>query len=140
MIQRLKRTLAVLGIDQTITPNKLASDEAEIIKTLRITPHGVTKISSFEAQMGRNPNDPLSNVDTNSSSNNLNWESAKHACLDKKNLTKPPLPAEIMHDLQRWSEDEVCIKRRDSKPKSPILPKNLENASKLTQQATGAKS
>ena len=27
-------------------------------------------------------------------------------------LTKPPLPAEIMHDLQQWSEDEVSINQR----------------------------
>ena len=90
--------------------------------------------------MGRKPKTPLSNVATNSSTNNQNWESAKHACLDKKKLTKPPLPAKIMHDLQRWSEEEVCIKHRGPKPKSPTLSKNLENTSTPTQPATGAKS
>ena len=89
MIQTLKRRLAVMKMDQTNTPYKLASDVAELIKTLRITPHSVTKISRFEAHMGRKPNTPLSNVATSSSLNNLNWESAKHACLDRKNLTKP---------------------------------------------------
>ena len=113
MIQTIERRLAVIRIDQTITPYKLASDVAEIIKTLRITPHGVTKISPFEAHMGRKPNTPLSNIATNSSPNNLNWESAKHACLDRKNLTKPPLPAEVMHDLERWSEDEVQVRKKE---------------------------
>ena len=90
-----------MKIDKTKTPYKFASDVAEIIETLRITPHGVTKYSPFEAHMGRKPKTSLSNVATSSSPNNLNWESAKDACLDGKNLTKPPLPAEIMHDLQR---------------------------------------
>ena len=88
--------------EQSNTPYKLASDVAKMIKTLRITPHGVTKISPFEARMGRKPNTPLSNIATNSSPNNLNWESAKHACSDRKNFSKPPLPAEFMHDLQRY--------------------------------------
>ena len=44
MIQTLKRRLAVMKNDQTNTPYKLASDVAEIIKTLRITPHSVAKI------------------------------------------------------------------------------------------------
>ena len=35
--------LAVLKNDKTNTSHKLASDEAEVIKTLRITPHGDTK-------------------------------------------------------------------------------------------------
>ena len=83
------------------TPFKLASDVAETIKTLSITPHGVTKITAFEAHMGRKANTPLSNIATNSSPNNLNRENAKHACLDRKNLVYPPIPAEIMHDLQK---------------------------------------
>ena len=105
-----------MKIDQSKTPYKLASDVAEILKsrrnkTLRITTHGVTKFSPFVAHMGRKPNTPLSNIATNSSPNNLNWEGAKHACLVRKNLTKPPLPAEVMHDLELWSEDEVQILR-----------------------------
>ena len=43
IIQILKRRLAVMRIDKTNTPYKLASDVAEIIETLRITPHSVTK-------------------------------------------------------------------------------------------------
>ena len=54
--------------DQTKTPYKLASDVAEIKKTLRITPHGVTKISP----LGRKPNTSLSNITTYSSPDNLN--------------------------------------------------------------------
>ena len=72
MIQTLKRRLAVMKIDKTNTPNRLASDVAEIIKILRITLHGVTKVSPFEAHMGRKPNTPLSNIATNSTPNNLN--------------------------------------------------------------------
>ena len=137
MIQTLKRRLAVMRIDQTNTSYKLASGVAEIIKTLRVTPHSLTKISPFEAHMGRKSNTPLSNVATSSSPNNLNWESAKYACLDRKNLTKSPLPAEVMHDLQRWSEDEVSIKNREPKPQ---MPRNLTITDSPTQQHTGAKS
>ena len=95
IIKTLKRKLAVMKIDKTNTPYKLASDVAEIIKTLMITPHSVTKVSPFEAHMGRKPNTLLSNVATSSSPNNLIWESSKHACLDRKNLTKPALPRSI---------------------------------------------
>ena len=101
-----------MRIDKTNTPYRIASYVAEIIKTLRITPHGVTKISPFEAHLGRKPNAPLSNIATNSTPNNLNWENAKHVCLDRKNLEKPPLPAEIMHDLKKRSEDEVTVKEK----------------------------
>ena len=51
-----------MKIDQSNTPYKLALDVAEIINTLRITLHGVTKISPFEAHMGRKPNTPLSSL------------------------------------------------------------------------------
>ena len=77
MIQTLKRRLAVMRIDKTNTPYKLASDVAETIKTLRITPHSVTKVSPFEAHMGRIPNTPLSNLATNSSPNNFNLGGCK---------------------------------------------------------------
>ena len=140
MIQTIKRRLEVMRIDPTNTPYKLASDVAEIIKTLRNTPHVVTKISPFEAHMGRKPNTPLSNIATNSSPNNLNWESAKHACLDRKNLVKPPLPAEVMHDLERWSEDEVQIRKKETQQKVPHepIPRTLENKQSSPQQKTGA--
>ena len=86
--------------------------------------------------MGRKPNTPLPNIATNSSTNNLNWESAKHACSDRKNPTKPPLPAEVMHDLQRWSEDEVQIQKKGSPPK--LLPRTLTNKHSPRQPETVA--
>ena len=58
-----------MRIDPSNAPYKLATEVAEIIKTLRITPNGVTKVSSFEAHMRRKPNTPLSNVATTSSTN-----------------------------------------------------------------------
>ena len=108
MIKTLKRKLAVMKIDKTNTPYKLASDVAEIIKTLMITPHSVTKVSPFEAHMGRKPNTPLSNVATSSSPNNLIWESAKHACLDRKNLTKPALPRSIARFITMVRRPSLC--------------------------------
>ena len=42
-----------------------------------------------------------------------------------------------MHDLQRWSEDEVSIKKEELKPQ---MPRNLTNTNSPTQQTTGAKS
>ena len=129
-----------MRIDQTNTSYKLASGIAEIIKTLRVTPHGVTKISPFEAHLGRKPNTPLSNIATNSSPNNLNLESAKHACLDRKNLVKPPLPAEVMHDLERWSEDEVQTRKKETPQTVPHepMPRTLENKHSPPQPETGS--
>ena len=102
--------------DSNKTPFKIASSVAEIRKTLRITPHGTTNITPFEVHMGRKANTPLSNITTKSSPSNLIWENAKHACLDRKNLTHPPIPAEIIHDLEKWSEDELCVKLRIAEP------------------------
>ena len=85
MIQTLKRRLAVMKIDKTNTSYRHASDVVKIIKTLLIISHGVTKISPFEAHLGCKPNTLPSNIATNSTPNNLNWENAKHACLDRKN-------------------------------------------------------
>ena len=133
MIQTLKCRLGVMGMDPANTPYKLASDVAEIDKTLRITPHGVTKISPFETHISRKPNTSLSHLATTSSPTNLNWENAKHACLHWKNLTNPPLPAEIMHDLPNWSEDEVSINQRQ-----PLQPQPC-TASKTADQPPGAK-
>ena len=65
MIQTLKCRQSIIKIGQTNTQYKLASVVAEIKKTLRFTPHVVTKISSLEPNMGRKPNTPLSNVATN---------------------------------------------------------------------------
>ena len=83
--------------------------------------------------MGRKPNTPLSELATTSSLTNLNWENAKHACLNRKNLTKPPLATEIMHDLQQWSEDEVSINKRQQLQPQPI------GADKTSKQTPGAK-
>ena len=140
MIQTINRRLAVMKINQSNTPYKLASDVAEIIKILIITPHSVTNFSPFEADMGRKPKTPLSNIATNSSPNNLNCESAKQAYLDQTNLTKPPLPAEVMHDLERWSEDEVKIRKKGSPPKvshKPV-PRTLTNIHQHSQKQVHA--
>ena len=136
LIQALKRRLGVMKFVSNFTPFKIASSVAEIIKTLQITPHGVTKITPFEAYMGRKANTPLSNKTTNSLPYNLNWENAKHACLDRKNLTHPPIPAEIMHDLQRWSEDELSIKRRIPEP---IAAENTGTVDNQQHANTGKK-
>ena len=126
MIQILKGKLGVIRINQSNTQYKLASDVAELIKILRITPHGITNISPFEANKSLYPT---------SSPNNFNWENAKHACLNRKNLTKPPLPAEIMHDLQQWSEDEVSVNRR-----SQMTTKAPGTSKTTTQLTPGAQS
>ena len=83
--------------------------------------------------MGRKPNTPLSNLATTSSPTNLKWENAKHAYLDRKNLTKPPLPAETMQDLQQWPEDEVSINQRQQ-----LQPQSI-GADKTSKQTSGAK-
>ena len=49
LIRTLKSRLAIMKIDKNNKPYKLASDVAELIKTLRITPNATTKINPFEA-------------------------------------------------------------------------------------------
>ena len=132
LIQRLKRRLRVTKIDPNNITFKIASSVAEIIKTLRISPHRVTKTTPFEGDMGRKANTPLSNITTNSSPNNLNWENAKHACLDRKNLIHPLIPAAIKHNLQRWSEDEANIKHKIPEPIIAKDPGTADNRPQTT--------
>ena len=83
--------------------------------------------------MGRKSNTPLSNITNNRSPSNLNWENAKHACLDRKNLTHPE---EIMHDLHKWSEEELCIKLRIPEP---IVAENTGIVDNQPHTTTGVK-
>ena len=96
--------------DKSNRPYKLASDVAELIKTLRITPNTSTKVTPFESHYGRKANTPLSNLSTSSKLSNLSWENTKLSCLDEKVLSKPVLSAEIMWDREVNSEDELGLK------------------------------
>ena len=64
LIRTLKLRLSVMKIDNRNVPYQRASDVAELNKFLRITPNATTKITPFEAQFGRKPNTPLSNIAT----------------------------------------------------------------------------
>ena len=63
LIRTLKSRLSVMKIDKRNVPYKLASDVAEHIKTLTITPNDTTKITPFEAQFGQKPNTPSTAID-----------------------------------------------------------------------------
>ena len=60
----------------------------------------------------------------------------QNACLDRENLIHPPIPAEIIHDLQKWSVDEVII---NYKILEPIIAKNPGTADNRHQTSTGVK-
>ena len=105
-----------MKIDNRNVPHKLASDVAELIKTLRITLNATTKIPPFEALFGRKLNTPLSNMTTSPNSSNLSWENTKISCLDQKLLTKPALIAEAMWNRDINSEDELDITYRQQNP------------------------
>ena len=78
MVERLTRTLksrlANMKIDKTNKPFKLASDVAELIRTLRITPNATTKAIPSQTCFGRKVNTPLSNLSTSPKLSNLSWE------------------------------------------------------------------
>ena len=109
LIRTLKTRLSIMKIDKNNTPYKLASDVAELIKTLRITPHATTKITPFEAHYGRKPNTPLTNICTTPKISNLSWENTKLSCLDEKMLTKPALTPEAIWNREANSEDELDV-------------------------------
>ena len=87
LIRTLKLRLAIMKIDKSNRPYKLASDVAELIKTLRITPNTSTKVTPFESHYGRKANTPLSNLSTSPKLSNLSWENTKLSCLDEKVLS-----------------------------------------------------
>ena len=134
MVERLMRTLksrlAIMKIVKSNQPYKLASDVAELIKTLRITPNASTKVTPFEAHYGRKANTPLSNLSTSPKSSNISWENTKLSCLDEKVLSKPALSAETMWNREVNSEDELELKfKHHGKPTSDhqYLPEPIFN-------------
>ena len=117
LIRTLKSRLAIMKIVKSNQPYKLASDVAELIKTLRITPNASTKVTPFEAHYGRKANTPLSNLSTSPKSSNLSWENTKLSCLNGKVLSKPALSAETMWNREVNSEDELDLKfKHQGKP------------------------
>ena len=132
LIGTLKSRLSVMKIDNRNKPYKLASDVAELIKTLRITPNATTKITPFEAYFVRKPNTPLSNIATSPKLSNLSWENVKLACLDQKFLTKPALTAEAMWNRDANSEDELDINYRQKEKEPHLVPDNMPSSSKST--------
>ena len=117
MVQRLVRTLksrlAIMKIDKTNRPYKLATDAVELIKTLRITPNATTKIPSFEAHFGRGPTTSLSKISVSPQLSNLSWENTRLSSLDLKKLTKPTLPAEAM-----WHWEKIVRMNSTSCPET----------------------
>ena len=109
LIRTLKTRLSIMKIDKNNTPYRLASDVAELIKTLRITPHVKTKITPFEAYYGCKPNIPLNNICTTPKMSNLSWENTKLSCLDEKILTKPALTPGAKWNRDINSEDELSV-------------------------------
>ena len=101
-----------MKIDQSNTPLNLAGRNNENTENHATRCH---ESLTIWGKFGPKTKYPFSNIATRSSPNTLNWESAKHACLDRKNFTKTPLPAKVMQDLQRWSEDELSIEKQEQK-------------------------
>ena len=81
MVERLLRTLksrlSLMKTDSRNRPYKIASNVAELIETLRLTPNATTKVTPFEANFGRKTNPPLSNLAKSPKSSNLSWENTK---------------------------------------------------------------
>ena len=105
VVHRIKWRLGILKNVSNNTPFRQASDIAEVIETLHITPRGVTINPLFEAHMGRKAYTPLSKTTTKISPNNLNLENAKHADLDRK----PATPSNPSRNMARHSE---VVRRR----------------------------
>ena len=106
LIRTLKTRLSIMKIDKNISPYKLASNVAELIKTLCITPHTTTKITPFEVHYWRKPNTPLTNICTTPK---ISRENTKLSCLDEKILTKSALTPEAIWNRDINSEDELSV-------------------------------
>ena len=109
LIRNLKSQLAIMKIDKPNKPYKLASDVAELIKTLRITPNANKETTPFDAHFGRKASTPLSNLSTSPKLSNLSCKNTKLPCLDEKVLSKPALTAEAMWNRETNSEDELDL-------------------------------
>ena len=98
MIQTLKRQPGVMRIDPAKTPYKLASDVARILKTLRITPHGVTKITKtkttqLERDIGQGGKPLRSLVARTTTNEEENSKQQKEAEEDTPEEDKPDKPS-----------------------------------------------
>ena len=128
-----------MKIDKNNTPYKLASDVAELIKSLRITPHATTKITPLEAHYGRKSIKTLSNICTTPKISNLSWEYTKISCLDEKILTKPALTPEAIWNRDINSQDELSVVYKSNYlPEPSFEPAGLSK--KADQVRTSGKS
>ena len=125
LIRTLKSLLAIMKIDKNNKPYKLASNVAELIKALRITPNATTKVTPSEAHFRRQPNTSLTNFSQSRKLSNLSWENNKLSCLDEKVDTKPALTAEAM--CEKNSEDELDLIYKDTGAKEAMAPKQKDH-------------
>ena len=94
LIQKLKRRLAVLDIDQLWSSKTLSSRIASVIGNIRLISNKTTKITPFEAHFGRKPNTELANMITKPSIRSLPYKKLKSKCLDKQLLRHDALTQE----------------------------------------------
>ena len=137
LIRILKTRLSIMKIDKNISPYKIASDVAELIKTLCITPHTTTKITPFEVHYWRKPNTPLTNICTTPK---ISRENTNLSCLDDKILTKSALTPEAIWNRDISSEDELSVAYKSNYLPEPSFepagPSTQAVPSKITGRAS----
>ena len=78
--QTIKRRLAVLHIDPNWTSESLSSRLVNINENKRLIPNRTTRVTLFEAHLGRKPNTELTYMLTKRSTKNLTYQKLKSRC------------------------------------------------------------
>ena len=82
LVQTIKRRLSCIKLDSRNKTFTIKETIKSIVYQLRICKQKATKVTPFQAQFGRKPNTPQSNISTIPNSSNLSYENILHHYLD----------------------------------------------------------
>ena len=122
LTQTLKRRHATMNIDPIWDNTTIAEKIPEIFESIRLIPNRVTKIPPSEAHFGRPKNTELSNLLTNTNSNNLTYNNIKCFYLDKRLLQNPTLTPAAIWDRDTNSEGKLDIQYKPEEPSQQNTP------------------
>ena len=97
LIQTIKRRLSCMKLDNRNQSFTIKNAIKSIVYQLRICKQKTTNVTPFQAQFGRKPNTPLSNISTAPKSSNLSYEDILHHYLDADTV-----PVEDYLDENGW--------------------------------------
>ena len=124
-----------MAIDRLWSSEDITTIVSNIIQNIRLIPNRITKITPFEAHIGRKPNTALSNIVTKPNKQNLSYKKIKHFASDRKLLKQPVLSLVAIWDMDQDSEPELNIQYREDAKKGTRPEVNIASESDDSENA-----